>query len=1058
MIIAWLNKLKIGNKLILLLVIPISAVLLFSTVGVLEKWHRFKDVRSTRDLIHISQSLSAVVYEFQKERGLSTDYFRNQNQETRQQLEVQWEASDTQLTLLALNFQKIAENPRTPELLQDLSNLLLDFNKRIALRENIDIQENRQRLFKYYASSNAEALYLVERMGMAMEDAALVKKGRAYSKLLWLQEYAELEREIFNEVLAAGVINREELEKIQKLISEQQALLTDLRQVTFSEVDHEQLSILLSGPGERRIEEVRQLVHIKLEKLDRLNALQSLIGYGGMIQHFKDYVLRGDEKYLDQFHVTLFEAGKLIHWYQSSPGLSMEERLALAVVTATFEEYRGAIITVEELYRRGLPVTLIDRSVKVNDGPALAAFDYLRRSFGEIGVKTWFESASERIRHFKVISEQIGQELNHLAEKETQASLTALIGYITVTIMALIISLILWVRMSTHLVSGIALIIKTLGHVEETGDYSGHVEVRGSDEVAKMAESVNSLIRGRRAIENKLQLASRVFDNTIDGVIITDANEKIISINPSVTRITGYTQEELLGKTPRMLSSDRQDKIFFKEMWRSIHTTGHWQGEIWNRRKNGETYPEWQNINEVKDTNGMLTNYISVFSDISAIKRSQEQMEHLAHHDPLTNLPNRLLFEKRLTRAMTEDRRKKQSLALFFLDLDHFKNINDSLGHAAGDALLCEVSQRMIGVIRKQDTIARLGGDEFAIILERFEGVRSVVQVAKKIIHSLKQPFILSDQEVFTSTSIGISIYPIDGETPDRLIKNADAAMYHAKNEGRNNYQFYDKTMTEAAFERLEIENRLRQAMRQEEFVLYYQPQLSFKTGEIIGVEALIRWQDPEHGLVLPGKFLPVAEEMGLIQEIDSWVIHEACREAQQWREEGLRPMTMSVNLSKFNLEHGGFMETVQSALKESQLPAQWLELEITEGNLIQHQDRVSEALSQLREEGVGLAIDDFGTGYSSLSYLRHLPFDKLKIDRSFVHDITNDQNAADIIIAVIALGHALHLKVLAEGVETEAQAKMLFDLQCDMVQGNLYYKPLLADDFKKMIKKTSAG
>ncbi len=1057
MLFNWLNTLKIGNKLTLLLFVPISALLLFSAVGVIEKWDRFNDVRYTRDLIHISQELSETVYEFQKERSLSTHFYRDQSETSRQKLEDQWQVSDGIITHLSTHYLLIADNPKELDLVQDLEDLIDDFSKRFIHRENVNTLEGQQHLSDYYTQVNADALYLIERMGMAMEDANLVKKGRAYSKLLWLEEYADLEREVFNKVLASGIIDREELEETQKYISEQQALLTDLRQVTVSEVDHDQLATALSGPGERRIEEVRQLAHIKLEKQERLNALQSLIGFGGMIHHFKDYVLRGEKDYLDRFHAALFESGKIIHWYQSSPGLSMEERLALAVVTAAFEEYRGAIITVEELYRRGLPVTEIDRSVRVNDAPALAAFDFLRKSFGEIGIETWFKSATQRINRFKVISTTISEQLKRLAEKETQGALTALIGYLAVTITVLIASLILGIKMSSHLVSGIAIIIRTLRRVQETGDYSGHAEVRGGDEVAKMAESVNSLIEGRRAIENKLQLASRVFDNTIDGVIITDPDEKIISINRSVTRITGYTSDELIGKTPRILSSGRQDKTFFKEMWRSIHTTGHWQGEIWNRRKNGEIYPEWQNINVVKDRNGQLTNYISVFSDISVIKRSQEQMEHLAHHDPLTGLPNRLLFEKRLSRAMARDKRQQHSLALLFLDLDRFKHINDSLGHAAGDELLCEVAKRITRLIRKQDMIARLGGDEFAIILERFEGIRSVVHVAQKIIDAMKSPFKLSDQEIFTSTSIGISIYPIDGETPDRLIKDADAAMYHAKNEGRNNYQFYDKKMTESAFERLEIENRLRQAIQQDEFVLYYQPQISFRTGEIIGVEALIRWQEPEKGLILPGKFLPIAEEIGLIQEIDNWVIHEACRQAQAWRDEGLPPLTMAVNLSRFNLEHGGFMEMIKSALKESRLPPRWLELEITESNLIQHQNRVSVALSQLREAGVGLSIDDFGTGYSSLSYLRNLPFDKLKIDQTFVKDIAEDQHASAIIVAVIALSQALHLSVLAEGVETDAQSEVLSNLHCDMAQGFLYHKPVPENTLKKLLLKTAA-
>ncbi len=1054
LIFSWLNNLKIRNKLMLLLTVPISVLLFFSLVGVSEKWHRFKDVQSTQEIIHISQELADIVYELEKERNFSAAYFRNTNENIYQTLEDQWLKSDQAVNQLSFSSLQATQNTKEGELLHDLEDLMRDFEKRLIHRKNIDLLEERRHFFPYYTTVNTESLYLIERMGMAMEDAKLVKKGRAYSYLLWLQEYANLERDVFDSVLASGEINREELEQVQQYIAKQQALLADLRKVTFSEVNHEQLAAALTGPGERRIKEMRQLAHIKLDKLDRLNSLQALIGFSGMIHHFKDYVLRGEEDYLTRFHAALFESGKLIYWYQSSPGLSIEERLALAVVTAAFEEYRGAIITVEALHRQGLPVTEIDKSVIVDDAPVLAAFAYLRKSFGEIGAGTWSESATERINLFKKISDDIGRDLKKLAEKETETAETALLGYISVTLTTLLIALILGLKVSNHLVSGIGLIIKALRQVEETGDYGGHVEVRGKDEVAKMAESLNSLIQGRQAIENRLQLSSRVFDNTIDGVIITNTDEKIISVNPSVTRITGYSATELIGQTPRILVSGRQDKLFYKDMWHSIETTGHWQGEIWNRKKNGEIYPEWQNISSVKDPNGKLMNYISVFSDISAIKRSQEQMEHLAHHDPLTGLPNRLFFEKRLARAMEREQRHNHSLALLFLDLDHFKNINDSLGHPVGDALLCGVAKRMSALVRKEDTIARLGGDEFAIILEGIEGVRSTVQVIQKIISALNQPFLLSGREVFTSASVGISIYPDDGDTPDQLIKDADAAMYHAKNTGRNNYQFYDKKMTEAAFERLEIESHLRRALRKKELVLYYQPQVSINTGEIVGVEALVRWQNPEKGLILPGKFLPIAEESGLIQKIDAWVIHEACRHAQAWQKDGLRPLKISVNLSGFNLEHRGFIHTIKSALQESGLSPSRLELEITENTLIRHQDRVSIALAELREEGVTLSIDDFGTGYSSLSYLRNLPIDKLKIDQAFVKDIGEDQHAVAIIVAVIALGHALDLSIIAEGVETEKQAKILSDLKCDLAQGTLYQAAIPEEALRKLIKK----
>jgi len=561
-------------------------------------------------------------------------------------------------------------------------------------------------------------------------------------------------------------------------------------------------------------------------------------------------------------------------------------------------------------------------------------------------------------------------------------------------------------------------------------------------------------ITERKQAEERLRQTAAVFSNATDGIIITDVNGAIVTINNAITEITGYNEAEVLGKNPNIWRSDRHTNAFFQEMWNTLKQTDQWQGEIWNRRKSGEVFPCWQSIIAIRDSDaGEIKNYVSIMSDITAIKESQERLQYLAHHDLLTSLPNRLLFNDRLEHAMERAYREKCRVGVMFLDLDNFKPINDGLGHPVGDKVLQSVAQRLTAHVRGDDTVARIAGDEFAVILEEVSDSQSVAQVARKMLSAFEYPFEIDGNKLHVTTTIGISIYPEDGKDVTTLVKNADTAMYLAKDRGKNCYSFYTHDLTEAARERLQLENELRESLRRNEFCVYYQPQYSLVTGQLVGAEALVRWQHPEMGLVFPNKFIPLAESTGLILPLGAWVLREACEQMKVWREAGYGIEHIGVNVAGLQIRQGRFGKTVRKVLEETGLAPQYLELEITESFIMQQAEEAISTLEELQGLGITLAIDDFGTGYSSLSYLKRLPIDKLKVDRSFVDGIPDDPNDEAIAKAVIALGKSMQMKVIAEGVETIEQQAFFHQEGCDEVQGNLFSRPLPEIDFVELLK-----
>ena len=563
-------------------------------------------------------------------------------------------------------------------------------------------------------------------------------------------------------------------------------------------------------------------------------------------------------------------------------------------------------------------------------------------------------------------------------------------------------------------------------------------------------------ITGRRQADENARLALTAIRHSGDGILMTDAEYRILSVNPAFETITGFSADEALGKTPAVLFGEAPDDIALDKARPALDSQGYWQGEVRSRRKNGDSYSVWLGISAVRKADGMDGRpryYVHIFSDMTERKVAQQRIEFLAHHDPLTELPNRLLLRDRVAQALARATRARSRAALLFLDLDRFKKINDSLGHPVGDTLLKSVTERLQGCVRESDTISRQGGDEFIVVLSDVRDAEAVTRVADKIHQVMTQPFQIGAHSLMTSFSIGVALFPDDGEDFDTLLKKADTAMYHAKEAGRNSHRFFTEQMNRQVVEHMTLETRLRHALENGEFVLHYQPQIDLRKGNIIGVEALLRWNSPEDGLTLPGKFMPVAEESGLITHIGAWVLHEACRQAKAWQNEGLPPMVMAVNLSATQFRRFDLLNTVIEALVLSELDAHYLELELTESILLQDTESMLNVVQRLKALGLKLSVDDFGTGYSSLAYLKRFAVDKLKIDQSFIRDLLTDPDDAAIVRAIIQMAHGLKLRTIAEGVESEELCKLLALFQCDEIQGYWLAPPMPSTELPSFVR-----
>lgn len=565
-----------------------------------------------------------------------------------------------------------------------------------------------------------------------------------------------------------------------------------------------------------------------------------------------------------------------------------------------------------------------------------------------------------------------------------------------------------------------------------------------------------ALSKSEKRAEENLLIQTFAANAVSDQIIIIDGNGIIKFVNLASERETGYNSDEIIGTDIKAFVFKNHKEEFFRNIWETIQAGNTWHGEIINRRKDGSAYTEEVTVTPIRGKTGSIEHFIAIKRNITEKKRYEQQLDHLAHHDPLTGLPNRLLFSDRLTQSLEESKHNNNMLAVVFIDLDRFKLINETLGHNTGDLLLKQLAWRLTSMLREADTIARMGGDEFALLIENLKEEKDSIRAAQKILDAFNKPFTIEGHELFVTASVGVSVFPADGMDIETLVRNADASMYRAKEQGRNTYHLYTEALNVSVSKKLVMEHCLRKALEREEFLVQYQPKVDIRSGRILGVEALIRWQHPKMGLTLPNQFIPLAEETGLIAPISEWIINAACAQNKTWQNAGLSPIDVAVNISARQFQQGDLASVIRAALDRNRLDPQYLSLELTESLLINNPDRAVDLLYQLKDVGIGLSLDDFGTGYSSLSYLKRFPVDAVKIDQSFVREITSNPDDAAIAGAIVAMAHSLNLKVIAEGVETLHQFEFLKSLNCDEMQGYFISRPVPANEIAFLMEEQS--
>lgn len=1047
---------SIRARLKTFLLLPWLIILSFGLNHASDYLEEIKLARKAILSIEISSEIDDLIYELQKERGLSAGVIEQIDKKKLSQLQKQRLQTDLRIEHVIKFIQRIEltklelNTIATQQVINDvLKDIFVSINGLSQTRSEIDNSES-QNYFAYYSQFNEDLLRLISQVQVNLKSTEQNRDNIDFLNLLRLQEKSGQERGALNALLNTKQLYASQLQQIITYGDAQTELINNFFSVSKS---HHQLWLQrqLNSANNQQVLIIRELLNERLIRAEQLAQLEREIGYGGLIHDFKNYVLRGESNYFDSFLTRLSSSQYYLTSFNDIANLTDNDKQAVEIIGQTLNRYHKHILLAKMSRDKGRHAEQIDEEIRIDDSQAVAAIKQLQQNDVGIDTEQWWHLSSLRIDEFRAISNHIRSEMQTLANNEEKKAIGSLVVYITTFILIFITTLYCSFFVVRRIVAKIKYISTSMTAMEVEHKFNQPLKVKGNDELTDMVIAFNHMLTERSKSEGEQKISAAVFKYASEAIMITDANNKIETVNPAFCHISGFSAEEVLGKSPNILNSGKHDSHFYQKMWQSLEQENSWQGEIWNKRKNGEIYPEFLAISVVRDQDKKPLQYISLFSDITKHKKYEEDIWLQANYDSLTGLPNRDLCIERLHNKLNGELEGSRDVALLFIDLDRFKFVNDTWGHSSGDDLLKLAAIRLRNCIREKDTVARFGGDEFVVLLVGLSNRFAIERIVKSILTSLSMPFHLTESnEAVVSASIGVTVGPEDGNSVELLLKNADTAMYQAKAAGRNTYQFFTKSMNEAVSRRMHIEQSLRQAIKQREFVLHYQPVVSLSNGEIIGAEALIRWQHPSKGLIYPDSFIEVAEEAGLIEPIGQWVIEQACADLKHWKNLGLA-LQVAVNVSSRQCKQTSktpIKDIIKEALKDNDISPSNLKVEITESLLMDNSQEMMTTLQDIRDLGVAIYMDDFGTGYSSLSYLKHFPIDVMKIDRSFIAGSIDDKTDASLVEAVVLIGHSLSLKLVGEGIETKQHYDYLRSLGCDYGQGYFISKPIISSEF----------
>ncbi|WOT05192.1 EAL domain-containing protein [Shewanella youngdeokensis] len=1041
-----LSRFSLKRKLLLFAALPMLILAMFTVQHSITLYKHYQKTSTNALTTQVVSGIENVIFELQKERGLSAGFLSSNGKKFSAELQQQWRKTDAVIIKLISNAQlnQIIEATRNDHQLFDVQQERLEQTsierQRLAMARKRILAYDNSQFFNYYSQLNRKLISFISRLHFESDNPYQATVLDDLVNVLEIQELAGQERALINQLLAAPTVDLKSFDSISSITKQLGDIINTATPVMTKE-NRAKFSAFWLSPEQQEINTLRDKLQQQIDLIEQAYLISQQMGSDPLSNHANDNSIIKDIQNTVNFEHHYFERKIALANIKNGQVLNPEQHQLIATIEHTIDSYYQYVQHTKSSDQPSpLASQLADNNVQMHQ-----ALQQLQNQPPQISSAYWWSAATANL----ALSHNISIELIEKIALQSEVERQQILSYVYISILAGVLFFcvvyFLGQYITNSLLDSITTIVDDVEKMAKDPNLQLQIKVKGNDELAQISTALNLMLNERLIARQSLLQASAVFEHSSEGIMVTDANNRIELVNPAFSRITGYTIDEVKGQKPSILSSNNHGPEFYIDLWQSLKHTNNWEGEIWNKRKDGSIYPEYLSITAVKDEQDNICQHIGLFLDVSNRKQHEQDLWYKTNFDSLTKLPKRHLFSSQLQQAIDSASQHQAQVAVFIIDLDRFKFINELHGHAIGNEIIKQSAARIEAALKPEDLVARLDGDEFAIASPLHHADHTAKVLAQKLTEVLTQPISIDTLESSISASIGVAFYPEDGQDIETLLRNAETAMYQAKHDGRAHFQYFAPEMNVEMLARVQLEHRLRKAVIKSEFYLDYQPIIDMQTGAVSSVEALIRWRDPELGIVSPELFIPIAEETGLIEPLGEWILNQALADLAQWHAQG-HLLNLAINVSGRQCIHptgSDFYQLLRSALTRHNIAPNYLHIEITESMLIDDTPHCLKALKAIRELGIDIYLDDFGTGYSALSYLSQFPISVIKIDKSFIDNATSNQSDAKLVKAIIMMGQSLELPLVAEGIETEAQWQFLQALGCHYAQGYLMSKPL---------------